>query len=288
MTRPYTPLRYPGGKGRLAGYIADVMRLNNLEGGTYIEPYCGGAGIAIELLLERKVGHIHLNDLNDSIYAFWHAVLYQPDELCCLIEESPVNMDTWYTQKDIQSRPEGKSYLELGFSTFFLNRVNRSGIIFNAGVIGGKKQTGKWKIDARYYKESLIARIEAISRFSRYISLTNMDASDFVSILLPEMPKDSLVYFDPPYFMKGQGLYQNHYTPVDHREIARLIQGPMKQSWLVSYDNVPEIHKLYNKRRNLEFSLNYSANIKYKGTEIMFFKDGLTVPDRESPTRSAA
>ncbi|PHZ86734.1 DNA methyltransferase [Paremcibacter congregatus] len=288
MSKFYTPLRYPGGKGRLTNYIAQVMKLNDLQGGSYIEPYAGGAGIAIELLVTQQVSHIHLNDLNGAIYAFWHSVLHQPDELCSLISDTQVNMENWFLQKEIIENPSNYSILELGFATFFLNRTNRSGIIFNGGVIGGKQQTGNWKIDARFNKPGLIGRIKEIQKLTHRISLTQLDASDFVSILLPTMPKKSLVYFDPPYFVKGQGLYQNHYNPDDHKKIAGLIQSGIKQTWLVSYDNAPEICKLYKKRRQLEFSLNYSAQLKYKGTEVMIFKDKMTIPDQKSPLNVAA
>ena len=279
MSRFYTPLRYPGGKGRLTNYISEIMKLNGLDGGTYIEPYSGGAGIAIKLLVTQQVSNIHLNDLNDSIYAFWHSVLYQAKELCSLIENTPINMDVWHEQKEIQNNYSSNTLLELGFSTFFLNRANRSGIIHKGGVIGGKNQDGKWKIDARFNKGNLIKRIEDISKLSSRISLTQLDAADFIEIFLPTLPKKSLVYFDPPYFVKGQGLYQNHYVHDDHREIANKIQAGLKQSWLISYDNAPEICELYKKRRQLNFDLTYSAQNKYKGKEVMIFKDNLIIPD---------
>ncbi|MBL4836855.1 MAG: DNA adenine methylase [Kordiimonadaceae bacterium] len=288
MSKFYTPLRYPGGKGRLTNYIRQVLRLNNLVGGSYIEPYAGGAGIAIELLITQQVSHIHLNDLNESIHAFWHAVLHQPEALCRLIFDTSVTMEEWRKQKHILTNASDASALELGFATFFLNRTNRSGIIFNGGVIGGKNQTGKWKIDARYNKQGLINRIEEITTLAHRISLTQLDAADFITIFLPTMPKQSLVYFDPPYFVKGQGLYQNHYDKEDHQTISKLIQSGIKQNWLVSYDNAPEICKLYRKRRQLKFGLNYSAQSKYQGTEVMIFKDSLHVPDEKCPAQAAA
>lgn len=169
------------------------------------------------------------------------------------------------------------------FSTFFLNRTNRSGIIHKSGVIGGKQQDGTWKIDARYNKGDLISRIFSIAEMSSKISLSNMDAAEFIKDILPEIPKRSLVYFDPPYYVKGQGLYLNHYIHEGHENMQKLIASSVKQNWIVSYDNAPEIKKMYSRYPQLEFSLNYSAQKNYKGTEVMIFKNGMVIPEYGSP-----
>ena len=174
-----TPLRYPGGKGRLAQFVADLIEANGLSGCHYVEPYAGGAGIAISLLYLEYASHVHLNDLNRSVYAVWRSVLDEPDALCRLVRDTPITMEEWHKQRSVQ-KAEQASTLELGFSTFFLNRTNRSGII-QAGVIGGKNQTGTWKIDARFNKAELARRIEKIARHKPRISLYNKDSVDFVN-----------------------------------------------------------------------------------------------------------
>ena len=284
----YSPLRYPGGKAKLTNYISQVMELNDLSGSCYAEPYAGGAGIAMSLLLTKRVKQVFLNDLNKSVHSFWYSLLHQPDELCRLIRDTPVNMEQWQKQQEIQTNHANCSILDLGFSTFFLNRTNRSGIIHNCGVIGGYKQEGKWKMDARYNKDNLIERIIKIAEFAHRISLSNLDAIDFINDILPSIPKRALVYLDPPYYVKGQGLYQNHYVHDDHKKIAKLIKQKVKQSWLVSYDNVPEIKRLYNRHQQLDFSLNYSASKHYKGTEVMIFKNNMIMPDEKEPVKAAA
>lgn len=37
----YSPLRYPGGKRKLAGFVRDAVILNDIQGGTYVEPFAG-------------------------------------------------------------------------------------------------------------------------------------------------------------------------------------------------------------------------------------------------------
>jgi DNA adenine methylase len=281
-----TPLRYPGGKSKLANFMRLVFKENNLINGHYIEPYAGGAGIALHLLFSGYASHIHINDLNRSIYAFWQVVLEDTDNICRLIYDTPVKIDTWLTEKEIQAHPEHHSQLDLGFSTFFLNRTNRSGII-SGGVIGGRNQDGHWKLDARYNKEALISRIERISRFSDKITLYNRDAADFIAEVLPRLPLESIVYLDPPYYTKGSDLYEDHYIHDDHITISNLVRQ-ISQKWIVSYDDTPEIKQMYQGYRMLPYKLSYSAAERYIGSEIMCFSDDIVIPVVENPVKVKA
>lgn len=280
-----TPLRYPGGKGRLSQPVADIIEANGLTGGHYIEPYAGGSAVAINLLFLEYASHIHINDLNRSVHAFWWAVLNEPDALCSRIRGRRVSIAEWYRQRAVQQDPEAEA-IDLAYSTFFLNRTNRSGIIMG-GVIGGKKQEGAWKLDARYNKKDLTKRIEKIASLRHRITLHNLDALDLIQNLLPSLPRRSLVYLDPPYYVKGKGLYEDHYSHEDHERVARAVAS-IKQNWLVSYDNVPEIRQLYATYRQRTFGLHYSAQTRYSGSEVMFFSERLSIPDEITPTRAQA
>lgn len=270
-----TPLRYPGGKARLSQYIIDVVKLNGLVGGHYVEPYAGGAAIGLTLLYLEYVDRIHLNDLNRSVHAFWDSVLNQSEAFCALIRDRPVTLEERLRQKAVQ-QDRHSSGLELGFSTFFLNRTNRSGIL-SGGVIGGNDQTGEWKVDARYNKNDLIKRIKKIASYRSRISLTNIDAKDFLVGNLPNITNNSLIYLDPPYYTKGKKLYQNHYKHDDHVEIATLVAS-IPQKWIVSYDNEEHIKGLYSQFESETFSLSWSARSRYEGSEIMIFGPGVIRP----------
>lgn len=275
-----SPLRYPGGKAKIADFIKQLVKDNDLLDGVYVEPYAGGAAVALSLLMDEYVSRIVINDKDRSIYAFWYCVLYNTDRLCQLIEETPVNMEVWRAQRELQS-PENKEtadLLTLGFSTFFMNRTNRSGII-KAGVIGGFGQTGNYKIDARYRKNDLIARIRRIASYADRIKLHNNDAVDFVKYIVQATPQNTIMYLDPPYYKKGRGLYMNYYNDVDHEKIRDVITQVDSIKWIVSYDNSPFIKSLYQAFRSQEFYLNYSANNNGKGTEVIFFSDNCKVTE---------
>ena len=282
-----SPLRYPGGKGKLTEYIKLVINQNGLVNGHYVEPYAGGAGIALALLFDRYVSSIHLNDLNLVVYTFWRTELDQPDELCKLIADTEVTIDEWHRQKAVLIDSDNHSPLEIAYSTFFLNRTNRSGIIWG-GVMGGKNQAGDWKLDARFNKADLIVRIDQIARYREHIRLYNQDAANFITDLLPTLPTKSLVYLDPPYYVKGQGLYQNHYLHTDHVVIANQIKCENRLPWIVSYDHAPEIIAMYQDCPNIEYGINYSAQEKYKGAEVMFFSNALKIPAIKNPVNLKA
>lgn len=276
MIQPLSPLRYPGGKGRLADFFKQVLTDNRLLDGVYVEPYAGGAAVALSLLFDEYVSRIAINDKDRSIYAFWYSVLHHTEQLCRMIEETPVTLETRLEQKVRQQRErkETEDLLALGFSTLFLNRVNRSGII-KGGVIGGNDQTGNYKIDARYHKADLIERIERIASYSDRIALYNEDAVQFLGQIKEDLPSGkSIIYLDPPYYKKGQGLYMNYYRKSDHQQIRDAIAAEKDVRWIVSYDNAEPIKELYKDFRSEEFMLNYSAShATGRGTEIMFVSD---------------
>ena len=282
-----TPLRYPGGKSKLTDFIKLVFEQNELLDGHYVEAYAGGAGIAINLLLHEYASCIHLNDLNPAVYAFWSAVLNKTDELCKLIHDTDISMDEWHKQKLILKSPKRHSQLKLAFATFFLNRTNRSGIILG-GVIGGKEQAGEWKLGVRFNKSDLISRVERIALHRSKIRLYNLDAIDLIQEVLPTLPKKTLVYLDPPYYVKGQGLYQNHYLHEDHVQISKAVKKEIALPWVVSYDHTDAIDKMYKGLPKIEYGINYSAQDKYKGAEVMFFSKGLQIPNVRNPANLKA
>lgn len=274
-----TPLRYPGGKGKLAAFIKNLLETNDLLDGEYCEPYAGGAAIAVELLLQEYVRRIHINDVSRPLYSFWYAVLNETEPLLRLISDTPLTMKSWDRQRDVFNHPDDHSAVELGFATFFLNRTNRSGIL-NAGVIGGRAQTGKWTIEARYNVPELARRIEAIAEYRNRIQLTCLNALDFLRDRLKSFSSRTLVYLDPPYYEKGKDLYYNYYEHADHAAIAAFVQRNMRRlPWVVSYDNVEQIRDLYAKSRGIAYGLGYSARDIRTGSEVMFFSDSLFVPN---------
>ncbi|WP_330948910.1 DNA adenine methylase [Virgibacillus sp. MG-45] len=268
MTSIYSPLRYPGGKNKTYSYIKHLVDINDIS--TYIEPFAGGSAVALRLLINNDVKNIIINDFDRSVYVFWKVLVNNPEELINRITNTDITMDEWYKQKEIQLNTSKADDVSLAFSTLFLNRTNRSGII-KAGVIGGKNQNGHYKMDCRFNKQEIINRIRLISSFSKRIKVTNMDAIDFIDYEIRHTRK-SLTFFDPPYYHKGPDLYTNFYSHEDHVKLSKVIKQQMKNRyWILTYDIAEEIEKLYHQYEYNKYYLNYSIAKPTKGQEFIFF-----------------
>lgn len=273
----YSPLRYPGGKNKLSAFIAKICIDNNING-HYVEPYSGGASVALFLLLEGFVNKITINDKDRSIYAFWFCVLNKTKQLCELIENAELTIDEWRKQKEIQNNKKSADLLDLGFSTFYLNRTNRSGII-NAGVMGGIEQNGNYLMDCRFNKTELIERIKKIAKKKSQIRLYKKDAIKLIDKIQQEaIDKNIVFYFDPPYYLKASTLYMNHYQDNSHLNVSEKIKSIRNIKWIVSYDNVPEIQNLYSDCSKKEYSFKHTAYNSRVGQEILFFSPTLKQP----------
>lgn len=277
----YSPLRYPGGKNKLSAFIAKICVDNNING-HYVEPYSGGASVALFLLLEGFVERITINDRDRSIYAFWHSVLNKTNEFCDMIENAELSIEEWKKQREIQNRKKSVDLLTLGFSTFYLNRTNRSGII-NAGVIGGINQSGDYLMDCRFNKIDLIERIKKIANKKKNIRLYKKDAIKLIEKIQNESQNNNVVfYFDPPYYLKASSLYMNHYEDKNHKMVSEKIKAIENIRWIVSYDNVPQIRELYSECKKKEFEFKHTAYEIRDGKEILFFSNNIKRPEIEN------
>jgi DNA adenine methylase len=269
-----SPLRYPGGKTSIREMVRKIIEINGLERGHYAEPYAGGCGLALTMLFNDVVHELHLNDIDRSIYSFWDAVLNNTEQLIDKMMTTKVDIDQWRLQREIQLNKDVASEFDLAFSTLFLNRTNRSGIILKAGVIGGLKQEGAYKLDCRFNKDGLGEKIRRIAKYKHRIHFYNLDAIDFIERSSTEIKSPVFYCIDPPYYAKGSALYTNFYEPEDHKNVADSIME-LDHPWMLTYDNRPEIRDLYKRRNQKRFYLNYSAARKRTATELLIVSKGL-------------
>jgi len=275
-----SPLRYPGGKSNFSRILAEFIELNDLQDCIYVEPYAGGAGAGLNLLFSDYINRLIINDADRSIYLLWKSILFETDGFIKLINDTPISIDEWQQRKEIIKRARSYSELEVAFSTFYLNRCNRSGIL-NAGPIGGKSQTGTWRLDARFKKESLIKKIKKIALYSSRISIYNLDAIECIEqhvLPLTETNDRLMVYLDPPYYSKGARLYLNYYTADDHIKLAEFINRQYGFKWIVSYDDVPQIRQLYSDKATNVFHPNYFAYRARVGNEVVIYCPDSIIP----------
>jgi DNA adenine methylase len=269
MANTNSPLRYPGGKTKLYPLVHPIVD-RNIPQGVYIEPFAGGGGLALELLFKNHISNVILNDIDYSIFCFWKACLTQTDEFCELIDSCKINIDNWNKQKQIYTGYSGRTILEIGFATFFLNRCNVSGVI-RGGPIGGKEQKGVYSLDARFNKKKLIEKIKQIGDFKDSIQIYNENASTFLKYEIKKYPiRHTMLNIDPPYVKKGKMLYENSFEEEDHIELSNVIKS-LKHKWIVTYDLCTLVQELYEGYPSRQISLNYSAGQTKKGNELIIF-----------------
>lgn len=280
MPSTNTPLRYPGGKSQLTDFVYHTIQLNNLNDTIYCEPFSGGAGVAMALLLRNQVSSIILNDLDTAIYSIWYAILNDTERLLAAIEKVDVTMETWHQQRQLYEafRDSEEYSFELAFATFFLNRTNRSGII-TGGPIGGMNQTGNYLVDCRFNKRMLTSKIRKIADNRERIELHHLDAVDLIREVLLQQPADKLfTFFDPPYYQQGKNLYKNAFDDEKHNELAMAIQTMRNHHWIVTYDDTPEIEEIYGTNyETMRYTLQYMATQKRREQELFFHSPITTV-----------
>ncbi len=282
IARNPSPLRYPGGKVSLTEVLQKIIYTNGLQGCTYIEPFAGGAGAGLKLLREGHVDRVIINDADRAVFCFWNSVMKRTEELVERIQTTPLTMTEWRQQREIYRSPGRRSQVEIGFAAFYLNRCNRSGIIKNGGPIGGISQKGQWKLDARFNRDDLAARIEDLATYGDRITVLREDAADLIRNLDTYVANgDShFVYADPPYYMKGRELYLSHYQDADHQAFADLMCREANCPWVITYDDVPRIRELYGNEQLFSFNLRYSAHqASTNGNEVLIAPAHVTIPE---------
>lgn len=272
MSSAYSPLRYPGGKNCIFPFVSSLIAENGLTGCKYIEPYAGGAGLALRLLYEEYAGTIVINDLDPLVHAFWRTCTNEPERFIGWIENTPVSVATWKRCKETIRSRQSEDDFELATSFFFLNRTNVSGVL-NGGIIGGLTQTGNYKIDARFNKLELIRKIEKIARFSSRIRVSNLDGVELIKSYAADTT-ESFIYLDPPYYQKGANLYLNAFKDADHEKLAKFV-GKLSTPWLLSYDNHSFITNLYQHFEKRAYKLQHSTSNKI-GDEVLIFSGKTT------------
>ena len=284
MPTTYTPLRFPGGKTKIYPLVEAIIDANGLDGCIYGEGFCGGAGLAMKLLLKGKVSEVVLNDADPAIFSIWSAVVNDTAKLCDFISEVPLDISEWKRQREVYTRSDAPS-LELGKAAFYLNRTNRSGML-EGGVIGGMEQKGSYKLDARFNRKNLIAKVARIGELSDKIALHNLDISDFLYQEAPKLGDAALLYLDPPYVAKGPGLYKSSFDDEKHRRLVAEVRS-YSGKWMLTYDNDPLVRELYVPDSTWPITVDsvtvgYSAaSTRTRAEEFLALGPGLTLPKGE-------
>ncbi len=274
-----SPLRYPGGKSAMAGLLSQIRRLNGLGDRAIAEPFAGGAGASLTLLYLEETHEIYINDADPAIHDFWWTVVNRTQQFVHLLTKTRVSMGEWHRQRDVYRDCGRVSRLRRGFSAFYLNRCNRSGIIMNGGPIGGVKQRGKWKLNARFNKPELRRRCEKVAEYGDRVHVSCRDGIEFIENLDAE---STFFFIDPPYFVKGKTLYLDSLNEEYHVALATRLKAMKDAAWVLTYDDCSEIRRLYRGWATIRsFSLRYAAAERRSGKEVLIVPKWIRLPSSQ-------
>jgi DNA adenine methylase len=241
-----SPLRYPGSKRYLSAYIKAAIRLNNLRPNLFVEPFAGGASVAIQLLAEGIVENIGLAELDPLVAGFWQTVFFDTDWLIERIETMEITLEEWRRYKN--RKP--KTHREQAAKCIFLNRTSFSGILSSsARPLGGRNQNSKYKIDCRFNKKDIINRIRKVSQFRGSVAFVLNESWDYVVDYVEKEKlayEDVFYYFDPPFYEKAGRLYNYYFEEEDHLTLHKRV-ATLTYPWIMSYDPAPYISELYSR-----------------------------------------
>lgn len=267
-----SPFRYPGGKGFLSALLKQSMaKLDKASDTVFAEPFCGGAGAALILLADGDADAVMLNDADLRIFSAWHAILEEPERFVAKLRNVRLDMQEWYHHRDLVSGFSDDKYnFDVGFSTFYMNRTTRSGIILNAGPIGGYDQRGKWKLDARFNVERLASQVEWLAANRSRIELSNLDALSFIDRVRRKPTSDNTLFFiDPPYVKAGGRLYFDGMSEAKHVALSDILTSGTVKHWVLTYDDAPLIRQLYQSQKCSNILVSYSLQSKRRENEIL-------------------
>ncbi len=238
-----SPLRYPGGKRKLAARIAmkmDCHSLNHFD--RIFEPFVGGASVTIAFLEARVADRAVISDLDPLVADFWATVFSsRAGELADRVLDAEVSVDEWIRLRSNDPQDQ----IERAFKCLFLNRTSFSGALSpTAGPIGGMAQKSEYKIGCRYNRYALAERIWELSRLSHRVSVKNTDFRRLIASYRAAATRRGIVpndfwYLDPPFFHKANRLYRMWFADDDHRALKEHLAS-VPGRWFLSYDNCPE------------------------------------------------
>lgn len=264
--RHQSPLRYPGGKTRLAPTIARLVEtakasspVDNIE--LFVEPFAGGASVALYLVGRGIVDRILLADADPSVAAFWMTAAadtsYLIDRMWHEYNEyvgrgggrAVARWDHWRAWEPQAGSCATTVRRELAVQTMFLNRTTFSGILHGgAGPVGGRDQESKYGIGARFNPENLARRLRFVEHLydqGRIVDVWCKDWKDTMRDVAEQhsdlLPSKVLAYVDPPYVEKATNLYQHSFAGVDHHDLSSYLRTEAPFRWILSYDNHPDI-----------------------------------------------
>lgn len=240
-----SPLRYPGAKRQLIPFFRDLLLAQRFRVRTFVEPFAGGASVALHVAANDLADAVVIAEADPMLYAFWNVAAHHTRWLVDAMMNTPVTLDQWDTFRATRS----KAQKDQALAALFLNRTSFSGVLHHrTGPIGGRSQVSAYKIDCRFPKDTIAARLRRVGQLAERGKIAGVWRGDFAGTVRRAVatyePDGLMFYLDPPFYAKSQRLYQLSFQAREHARLASLLLST-PQRWVLSYDAHPAIIELY-------------------------------------------
>jgi DNA adenine methylase len=257
--------RYPGGKSKLRNSISEHLNVyaNKLDL-EYREPFFGGGSVGLKFISDNpQWKKVWINDKDLGVANLWTSVIRFPNELKKMVQDFKPSIEIFdkYKLELLSNSTVSQNASEIvlhGFKKLAIHQISYSGLgTKSGGPLGGREQKSKYKIDCRWSPDYICKKIDKLhNQFSKleikHQSCTSFDFEDLVN-----STENSFIYLDPPYYIKGNELYQFGFTKEDHKKMADVLKYT-NHPWILSYDDCPEVRRLYSWAEINIIYVNYS------------------------------
>jgi DNA adenine methylase len=240
-----SPLRYPGGKSRVAKAIADLV----LPFDEYREPFLGGGSVFVRLKQIYPNKRYWINDLYDDLYLFWKAAQFNIERLTEKIAEWK---NKYSVGKELYGflKTNAKKFddLERAAAFFVYNRVSFSGTSLSGGF---SEAAFKGR-----FTDSSIDRLRSLAHITNGVNITNFD----YETLVKAEGQNAFIFLDPPYYSATKSsLYGKNgslHKSFDHERFASVMRE-CPHKWLITYDDCEYIRELFSFANIVAWTLKY-------------------------------
>lgn len=252
-----TPLRYPGGKSRLAELLVDLMP----EYKEYREPFLGGGSVFLTAKQKNPDAKYWINDLYYDLWCFWTEAQADMGSLVDDIRKIRKEYDGRGRELHDKIVPElpGYGIHDKAVAFFAINRSTFSG----TSLSGGYSQES---FDKRFTPSS-IERLEKVEPLLQGVEITNLDYSE----LLTAPGDGTFIFLDPPYWSATKSaLYGKNgelHKGFDHERLAETLKS-CPHKWMMTYDNCDYIKNLYKDYNIIDHEFAYGMRNAVKGNDM--------------------
>ena len=236
-----SPLRYPGGKSRVAKLLAPYIP----EHTEYREIFFGGGGVFFH---KPKARRNWVNDLHPGLHALWKTLRDHFDvfEALCRAQDASdlrATFQKWIDRDDLMKARGDDALMERAVQYYFINRTVWTGRV----VYDPARRSRLYFSNPEGWGnlEKKLAHLRACSEKLQGVRITNVPFEE----CLAEATPDTFLYADPPYYRDSldtacSKLYEGHFAIEAHTLLRDLLAASPAKA-MISYDDRPEVRKLY-------------------------------------------